>query len=87
MTPAIDFVGGLIVGVVLGVGCVFLLVGIWLAFAKSMGARSRMNREHTLEEIAGNLGRQISNCDDAVDRYELNAAWQFCNNELKNLRR
>lgn len=83
MTPAIDFVGGFVAGVIVGSGGVLLIIGLFLWFAKAMGARSRWNTQTAIKEHMGNLSRQVSNCEDVQDRRELDAVWQFLNREVK----
>lgn len=43
MSPAINFTGGLIVGLVIGGGLVLLLLGLFAGLAHAMGAHSRQH--------------------------------------------
>lgn len=82
MTPAINFVGGVIVGLVLGVGlCVglFLFVG---ALGKAMGSHGRMHRANAFPvaiRVLRGLGDQIN----PSDRHDVDIAIGLMINDLK----
>ena len=84
MTPAINFVGGLIVGAVAAIGVVALLLWGIVGFGNAMGARNRMNMKHMLDGFVKDLW-QMQQYDALTpeNKRVLNEIQQYCGRELE----
>lgn len=84
MTPAIDFLGGIIVGVLLGVGATALLIFIIMAFGKAMNERSKMNSYMYWRDLLSTvelLSLYVENNKEA--HHNLNEVRRACRKEMK----